>query len=1446
MNLVYRIIWSAVSQSWVVVSELTHAKGKQKSALQNSVLTATTLCLGLYAAPAISAQYTSTILGNFTFPGGETSTVTTTGDNAQGIRSDSGVTISSNDDLTIYTDGSTSSGVRSNNAGTVNLSNVDITTLGGNSMGLLALGGTINLTGNTTIKTAGDGSMGVTANGAGSVINLGSGDTKVTTTGEYNPNNYYYAHGLLAENGGSITGTGKVTVDIYGDYGEGIYSKNASSINLAEVDVTTRGSGSFGLLANSSGSLTLTGLATIHTSGVNAAGINATDTGTHITLVDANITTTGAGVNTGGIMAGDNAHIISTGSVKINSTGYGVYSSKALIDLVNSDVTTSGNNANGITAQYGGVVNNTGSAIVRTTGSGAVGVYAQSTGSSVTLAANTTVNTSGDNAHGMQEDNSAQIQTNGGTITTTGKAAHGFVVTRGSTKTFDGTANNILPTIVVSGAGSAMLDANGAGSQIALTNQMLNITGAALTDTWGAKAEAGGLVAFVGGSSGGTGLWVTGANSQITLSGTNAAGSRVLLANGGTLSTDPTGSVIGSLEGDVTGTVHSGSAGGNFTLGENNVTGNGSLVDNANFAGIFSNIGQLSKTGTLTQILSGAGNTVGSVDVNGGILRFEQAGAFSTTGDYSTQNGATTDIGRTNSTLVVGGAFTQHAGSNLNVTLGATPDITADTARLDGRIAIRGFADGPTPVKSSEVTNNSYTVIHTINGITGDFVNNPLLASGLDYLLHDGHLSTNGKDYNLGFRLAWTEGLQDKSTGNFTLNDGTAFDVDTVLADQTAPVGGFSTGWDGKSLTKAGNGLLVLSAINTYTGSTTLNAGTLRADVADSIVDSRTLTVNGGVFNLNGNNQRVNRLSGTGGEIMLNGATLTVNNADATDNTRFDGDIIDGTTRGGGLTKDGNGTLTLAGKTGWTGITRINKGELVLDGANGGAQLVSDIIGADDTALSLRHGASLTGTIDPTDVNIDSASRWNMTGNSLVDNVNLAGTLNMVAPASLPMTAGKTLTTRNWNGQNGTVVLNTVLGDDASVTDKIVVNGDTSGNTFVKVNNAGGHGAQTVEGIRIVEVTGLSDGTFTKSGRIVAGAYDYSLVKKGSDWYLTSLYAPPAADPTTDPVAVIRPEAGSYTANLAAANTMFITRLHDRLGETQYTDALTGEKKVTSLWLRQVGGHNAWNDGTGQLKTQSNRYVTQLGGDIAQWSSDGFQRLHLGVMAGYGHNSSNTQSGVSGYRSDGTVSGYSAGVYATWYQNDETRQGLYLDSWAQYGWFDNDVKGQDLQSESYTSSGITASVEAGYTHMLGAFRGSMGSLNEWFIQPQAQAIWMGVNADDHKEHNGTRVNAKGEGNLQTRLGVRTYLKSRNKMDESTDRIFQPFVEMNWIHNTQDFGTRMDGVSIYQAGARNIGEIKTGVEGKVSQHLNLWGNVGVQVGDKGYNDTSAMVGVKYSF
>ncbi|KAB2667446.1 autotransporter outer membrane beta-barrel domain-containing protein [Brucella tritici] len=127
--------------------------------------------------------------------------------------------------------------------------------------------------------------------------------------------------------------------------------------------------------------------------------------------------------------------------------------------------------------------------------------------------------------------------------------------------------------------------------------------------------------------------------------------------------------------------------------------------------------------------------------------------------------------------------------------------------------------------------------------------------------------------------------------------------------------------------------------------------------------------------------------------------------------------------------------------------------------------------------------------------------------------------------------AGTTLTVAgNYTG-NGVIVLNTVLGGDGSPTDRLVITGDTSGSSTLQVNNLKGEGAPTVEGIKIIDVAGSSDGTFSLNGdyeiqgeqAIVAGAYAYQLHKNGKadttdgDWYLRSTLKPKAADPITPP-----------------------------------------------------------------------------------------------------------------------------------------------------------------------------------------------------------------------------------------------------------------------------------------------------------------------------------------
>ncbi|EOY7724476.1 autotransporter YcgH [Escherichia coli] len=523
---------------------------------------------------------------------------------------------------------------------------------------------------------------------------------------------------------------------------------------------------------------------------------------------------------------------------------------------------------------------------------------------------------------------------------------------------------------------------------------------------------------------------------------------------------------------------------------------------------------------------------------------------------------------------------------------------------------------------------------------------------------------------------------------------------------------------------------------------------------------------------------------------------------------------------------------------------------VLINNAGGGLNIISS-----DSTL---NGATklVSGT---TTLKLSENTIWNMKDDSVVTHLtNSDSIINLSYDDGQTFTQGKTLTVKgNYVGNNGQLNIRTVLGDDKSATDRLIVEGNTSGSTTVYVKNAGGSGAATLNGIELITVNGdesPADAFRQGDARIAAGAFEYQLKQQGKNWYLTSYQSVNEEDNSSEgnsestetPTPVLRPEAGSYVANLAAANTLFVMHLNDRAGETRYIDPVTEQERSSRLWLRQIGGHNAWRDSNGQLRTTSHRYVSQLGADLLTGGFTDSDSWRLGVMAGYARDYNSTHSSMSDYRSKGSVRGYSAGLYATWFADDISKKGAYIDAWAQYSWFKNSVKGDELAYESYSAKGATVSLEAGYGFALNKSFGLEAAKYTWIFQPQAQAIWMGVDHNAHTEANGSRIENDANNNIQTRLGFRTFIRTQEKNSGPHGDDFEPFVEMNWLHNSKDFAVSMNGVKVEQDGARNLGEIKLGVNGNLNPAASVWGNVGVQLGDNGYNDTAVMVGLKYKF
>ncbi len=655
----------------------------------------------------------------------------------------------------------------------------------------------------------------------------------------------------------------------------------------------------------------------------------------------------------------------------------------------------------------------------------------------------------------------------------------------------------------------------------------------------------------------------------------------------------------------------------------------------------------------------------------------------------------------------------------------------------------------------------------------------------------------------------------------------------------------------------------------------------------------------------------------------------------------------------------------------YSGETHINAGNLKLANTH---FFGSPISGNPNTRLILEK-STLDTTVQGSSVFIDKHSIWNMLGDSNIHHLDIldSGRHDLNNPGK---TGNQLIINGDYFSDNGTLIFHSQLAGDDSVTDHILIKGNTGGHTNVRVINVNGEGNKTDSGIQLIEVRGISDGEFSQVGRITAGAYEYRL-GRGKDelsknWYLSSditdyssdgvpeaelpgilvlksdnaavfsakladyalqavggvvdsftqpetntpsntpeLTVPdpkranaeafsakladyalqavggvvdtftspeqteqttatpdstpkstdsavkPASTPKPTDLAVKpantvisnaktaapkrqtlvhTPENGSYIANIAMARNLFTTRLEDRTSHYLYKDIVTGQWQPTSMWMHTQGGRSQFGHTVEQLNIKGNYYSVQLGGDIAQWATNEQGSGRIGMLAGLGKATNHSHSKVTSYHSRGSVDGYNLGIYATWFADQQHNTGVYIDTLAQYSWFNNAVNGQDKAEEKYKSSGFTTSIESGYTFNL-----ANSDQLSYFIQPNAQITWAGINAQTHKTADGAVVSYRNNGHFITRIGAKAYLQTHDTLNTK----FTPFVAVNWIHQNQNTGTTISGQGIDNK-IQNSTEFNVGVESQIDQQLHIWANINHQIGRYNYTDTNALVGVKYHF
>ncbi|EBZ7422808.1 fibronectin-binding autotransporter adhesin ShdA [Salmonella enterica subsp. enterica serovar Bonariensis] len=805
----------------------------------------------------------------------------------------------------------------------------------------------------------------------------------------------------------------------------------------------------------------------------------------------------------------------------------------------------------------------------------------------------------------------------------------------------------------------------------------------------------------------------------------------------------------------------------------------------------------LTKEGAGTLILSGDNDYSGGTTINEGTLIaasttalgtglvdnnatlvLDADGEVSAVGGITTHSGATTQLALGTSLDLGDSALIQQDGSTLNVELNSDsvqPLITGGSATLGGDLVV---SDASLQARASDAEFQSFKLMDMDSDISGDFTSLTMnLTDKPDYLTVTGTINPeDASEYLLTEGLSWnaTATSATPAHGTFTLGAGDSFEVTSVLGDKTG-----NGDWDGKSLTKLGAGKLTLSGANTYSGDTNVQEGTLWLSGDGSIGEM-------------GSQQAVN---------VASGATFGGSN---------------GTTVNGKVTNEG--TLVF-GDSEETGAIFTLNGDLI-----------------------------------------------NM------------GTMTSGSSASTP---GNTLyVDGDYTGNGGSLYLNTVLGDDDSATDKLVITGDASGTTDLYINGIG-DGAQTTNGIEVVDVGGVSTSdAFVLKNEVNAGLYTYRLYwnESDNDWYLASKaqsddddsggddtpsdggddggnvtppddggdggnVTPPddggdggdvtPPDDGGDVAPQYRADIGAYMGNQWMARNLQMQTLYDREG-SQYRNA------DGSVWARFKAGKAESEAVSGNIDMDSNYSQFQLGGDILAWGN-GQQSVTVGVMASYinADTDSTGNRGADGsqFTSSGNVDGYNLGVYATWFADAQTHSGAYVDSWYQYGFYNNSVESGDAGSESYDSTANAVSLETGYRYDIALSNGNTVSLT-----PQAQVVWQNYSADSVKDNYGTRIDGQDGDSWTTRLGLRV----DGKLYKGSRTVIQPFAEANWLHTSDDVSVSFDDATVKQDLPANRAELKVGLQADIDKQWSVRAQVAGQTGSNDFGDLNGSLNLRYNW
>ena len=519
-------------------------------------------------------------------------------------------------------------------------------------------------------------------------------------------------------------------------------------------------------------------------------------------------------------------------------------------------------------------------------------------------------------------------------------------------------ASNTGPLTITSGTGNNRLNVGSSGIQ------MTSGSGAVSIGASGITAQGASIVANQNWTNNSSSLLTV---NRVSVDDASLAGTYTLTINGsgsgGVNFLNTIGDVNGASDATRLFALQINSTGGNTTISANNSFTGGTTLTQGNLL-----LGNNTALGT------------GSLALNGGKI------SSSTNGGQVPANNTTIGGNVTLGDAVNTGKLTFSGTMGLG---GATRTLTTDSVvEFSGVVSNGGITKlGAGTLTLSGATANTYTGLTTASAGNLTLAKTSGNAIAGDLLVNGGNVSVTVA----GTQIADTATVE-VSSGSFTIGTLINETVATVKLtggniignNSTTSVLTATTAFDLQSgantailagaagATKTTGGTVLLSRLSTYSGGTTLTAGTLQIDVASagtvgaitgSAIGTGSLALNGGTLSsATANNRTILNALTIGGNVTLGDSTNTgtvIFSADADlggaartlTTASGSGSTFSGSITNGSITKEGAGTLALSGNSstvavtsnagtlagiGTVGATTVSTGNLAIGSFNGG------------------------------------------------------------------------------------------------------------------------------------------------------------------------------------------------------------------------------------------------------------------------------------------------------------------------------------------------------------------------------------------------------------------------------------------------------------------------------------------------------------------------------